>query len=157
WVRGKSDAPGRYIAYDDLPGADYSAVNVRSSRLLAVVQPVGFQLSIGDTGGKPLTHTPLTPAAAATKIDGPKRTNWSSSPLASQPHRAAQARFGNAWSDFWGWLQDATTTVTDVVVSVANDVVVGIRFIVNGIDYVFNQVLQTVEDAASAVASFFKQ
>src|SRR5947209_1066545 len=62
---------------------------------------------------------------------------------------------GDIWSDFWnwltGWVQDAVNYITDVVVAVAEDIVVGIRMIINGVAQVFNAIIRAVEDIAAAI------
>ncbi|MBV9170579.1 MAG: PQQ-binding-like beta-propeller repeat protein [Chloroflexi bacterium] len=157
WVRRTTDTPGRYIAYDDLPGSSYSATNVRTMRSAAVVQPLGLHLSTGDKGDQPLTRGELSPAAAAAAIDALQGTDWKTSAYATQAAGLGGRRLGDAWGDFWGWIKQAVATVTDAIVSVGNDIMVGIRFIVDGVAHVFNQILHTLEDVVSAVGSFFKQ
>ncbi|MBV9599658.1 MAG: PQQ-binding-like beta-propeller repeat protein [Chloroflexi bacterium] len=154
WVRRTTDTPGRYLAYDDLPGSTYSAVNVRSTRPAAVAQPLGLHLSANATGG--VTRTPLSPADAATAIDQLKGAPWGTTAVAAQA-AGLSGRVGDPWGDFWGWLKGEAATVTDVVVSIANDIAIGIRFIANGIVQVFNQVLQTLDNVVAAIGSFFKQ
>ena len=158
WVQRRTDTQGRYIAYSDLPGIRYSPVNVRNIRAASPLQPLGLRLSTGDAGDRPLTRTDLTPAAAAAAIDQLQGADWKTSRLATEATRVSSgAQVADIFSDFWGWLKQAAATVTDVITSVANDIVVGIRFIVDGVAHVFAQVVQTLEDVVSAVASFFKQ
>ena len=158
WVQRRTDTQGRYIAYRDLPGIRYSPVNVRNIRAAIPLQPLGLRLSIGDAGDRPLTRTDLTPAAAAAAIDQLQGADWKTSRLATEATRVSGgAQVADIWSDFWGWLKQAVATVTDVITSVANDILVGIRFIVDGVAHVFVQVVQTLEDVVSAVGSFFKQ
>jgi hypothetical protein len=45
--------------------------------------------------------------------------------------------------------------ITDIIVCVAEEVYIGIRLIVNGVEQVFRAVIKTLEDAVSAIGSFF--
>ena len=69
-------------------------------------------------------------------------------------------RSDDVFTDFWNWLkgavQQAVAYITDIVVAVAEDVVIGIRMIVNGIEQVFKAVIKVVEDIAAAIGSFFQ-
>jgi hypothetical protein len=168
WVRRETDTPGaagRYLAYDDLPGARYSPVNTPSPRPVAVVQPAGLTYSGDDAGAAPPAYRPLTPAAAAAAIDALQGTPWEQSPQAPPHIRAAAlagarrgalgAGVGSWWSDFWDWLKGAAARITHFIVSVAEEVYVGIRYVVGTIVYVFKQVVHAVEEVAHAIGALF--
>ena len=55
-----------------------------------------------------------------------------------------------------GWVQDVINYITDIVVAVAEDIVVGIRMIIDGVAQVFNAIIKAVEDIAAAIGSFFQ-
>ncbi|HVG98128.1 MAG TPA: hypothetical protein VNK05_14570 [Chloroflexota bacterium] len=167
WVRTTTDTPGaagKYLAYDDLPGARYAAVNTPSARAAAVIRPVGLTYSRDDAGDNPPAFSRLTPAAAATRIDALGGTPWEQSPHAPAHVRAAArggavrgvgAGLGSWWSDFWDWLKRAAAKITHFLVSVAEEIYVGIRLIVAGVVYVFRQVVHALEEVAHAIGAFF--
>ena len=69
-------------------------------------------------------------------------------------------RSDNFFTDFWNWLKGAVkhgaAFVTEMIVSRAEDIVVGIRMIVNGVEQVFKAIIKVVEDVAAAIGSFFQ-
>lgn len=65
----------------------------------------------------------------------------------------------NVFSKFWDWLKNAIKTavvdITHVIVSVANEVMVGIRVLVNGVEHIFKAVVKVLDDIASAIGALF--
>jgi phage-related protein len=70
-------------------------------------------------------------------------------------------RSENIFTDFWNWLvgeiNQAVQAIENVIVSVADDIMVGINFIVNGVKQVFKAIIKVVEDVVNAIGSFFMQ
>src|SRR4051794_36806174 len=108
----------------------------------------------------PHRHTPGSRRqrlwAAIDALDG---QDWSSSDKASPPMLAAAQlgalHLGSWFSDFWDWVKTAAATITHVIVSIAEDIYVGIRTIINGAASVFRAIITTIDDVASAVGTFF--
>lgn len=151
----------RYVAYTDTLGMGYHPDNAATTRPVAVVQPTG--MTFIKPQGQP------TSAAALTT------TSWSSAqssidalpaPAANPPWASAGALSAvtpmvarNIFTDFWNWLKNAIETavveITHVIVSVANDVMVGIRLLVNGVEHVFKAVVKVLDDIASVIGALF--
>ena len=165
WSLNTTGAPGKYIAYADQPGSQYSPVNTAASRQVVVLQPSGLSYSRSDHKSAPPTYQQLTPASATLAIDALDGPDWASSPHATpRALAAAQAgtlHLGSWFGDFWDWLkgsvQKAVAVVTDVVVSVAEDVYLGIRVLVGDVASVFRTIINGIEEVASAIGSFFLQ
>ncbi|HEX2037206.1 MAG TPA: hypothetical protein VHS99_23765, partial [Chloroflexota bacterium] len=68
---------------------------------------------------------------------------------------AIGAGVGSWWSDFWDWLKGAAAKITHFIVSVAEEVYVGLRLIVDGIAYVFKQIVHAIEEVAHAIGALF--
>lgn len=54
-------------------------------------------------------------------------------------------------------INKAEQAIENVIVSVADDIMVGINFIVNGVKQVFKAIIKVVEDVVNAIGSFFMQ
>ena len=116
------------------------------------------------TPAPPPAYRPLTPAAAR------RRSTPCRAPPGSRARRprptsgrrpgpaqcgALGAGVGSWWSDFWDWLKGAAAGITHFIVSVAEEVYVGIRYVVGTIVYVFKQVVHAVEEVAHAIGALF--
>ena len=55
----------------------------------------------------------------------------------------------------WDWLKGVVATITHFIVSVAEEIYVGIRLIVDGVVHVFKQVVHVVEEVAHAIGALF--
>jgi hypothetical protein len=69
---------------------------------------------------------------------------------------SAIQRTDNIFTDFWNWLKGVAAEITHIIVSVADEVTVGIRLLVNGVEQIFKAVVKVIDDIASAIGSFFK-
>ena len=131
----------------------------RLLRLAVVVQPVGLSYASNDANTAPASFSPLTPVEATAAIDALQGRDWAGSPHAPpmlrQATGAGAAQLGSWWTSFWDWLKGVVATITHVIVSVAEEIYVGIRTIVDGVAYVFKQIIRVIEDVASAIATFF--
>jgi hypothetical protein len=153
-----------YIAYTDLGGMHYGPNNARARRTATVYAPFGFTLS--KPAGGPHTFTPMSHSEARNAIDALTGTPWDPNNPPSAAASATAATFvvgapENIFTDFWNWLVGAITkaveAIESVVVSVADDIVVGIKYIVGKAEYVFKAIIKVVEDVANAIGSFFMQ
>ena len=159
----RAAGPEPYLAYADLTGASHFPTNIPAYRPAGIVTHVGLSYSRPPQGDKasptppPPGYKTLSHSEALDLIDQLEGKSWS--PPSQSSSAAAQPK-GDIWSDFWnwltGWVQDAVNYITDVVVAVAEDIVVGIRMIINGVAQVFNAIIRAVEDIAAAIGSFFQ-
>ena len=167
-----SNAQSQYVAFTNLAGMHYAPSNARAKRTAQPVSPFGLQM-VRTTNGA--THTPLSHADARSAIDGLTGTPWdpNNPPGASGAGAASGAASGgqpvtfvvqrgeNIFTDFWNWLVGAIESVVNaieqVIVSVAEDIVVGIQFLINGVAHVFKAIIKVVEDVVNAIGSFFLQ
>jgi hypothetical protein len=81
------------------------------------------------------------------------------SSIGSQHERGgivAQRLGENIFEAFWHWLKHAVAEITDLIVTIADEVMVGIRMVVDKIEYIFKAIVKVVDDIASAIGSFFK-
>ncbi len=161
WAVHATPAANKYIPYADLPGSAYAAVNTPAVRTAVVLQPAGLSYASNDARSVPASFAPLTPADATRAIDALQGQDWHTSVHATPRVRAAAQggtlHLGGWWGDFWGWVKSAAATITHVIVSVAEDVYAGIRFVVDGIAHVFRAIIKGIEDVASAIGTFFIQ
>ena len=87
---------------------------------------------------------------------------WEQSSFSTQRADGVLAvpRAENIFTDFWNWLkrefEKLTIEITDVFVSIADEVMVGIRMLWNGVETVFKAIVKVIDDVASAIGSFFK-
>src|SRR5207244_2092281 len=70
-------------------------------------------------------------------------------------------RTDNIFTDFWNWLVGAfnqlVDTIENVIVSVADDIMVGINFIIDGVKQAFKAIIKVIEDVVNAIGAFFLQ
>jgi hypothetical protein len=151
WTGRLADTPGKYIAYDELPGGGYFATNVPAARPATAVQPIGLSYVSNDDNSVPSSFTTLAHADATAAIDALDGRDWTQSQLAAEP------LLGGVWSSFWHWLKGAAATITHIIVSVGKEIYAGIRFIYNNVVYFFKHPLQTLEDIVSAIGAFFQK
>ncbi|MDN5937683.1 MAG: hypothetical protein L0H83_03390 [Salinisphaera sp.] len=157
----------KYLAYADLTGASHFPANIPALRPANVAAPVGLRFARPQDGKSSppafaaMHHTDALAAIDAlpsTKPDAP----WLKSALSAQSADGAFTvrRTDDLFTDFWNWLkgavQQAVAYITHIIVAVAEDVVVCIRMIVNGIEQVFKAIIKVVEDIAAAIGSFFQ-
>ena len=162
-----SNPAAPYVAYTTLGGMHYAPSNARVKRTASVAAPIGFRLSKPPGGAH--SYSPLSHNDARSAIDGLTGMPWDpNNPNAAFASDAANAtlalptklvvqRTDNIFTDFWNWLKGFITTIEDVIVSVADDIMVGISFVVNGIKQVFKAIIQVVEDVVNAIGAFFVQ
>jgi hypothetical protein len=159
-----TDAPGKYAAYADTPGAQYSPVNVAANRAAVVIQPGGLSYSRGtipqgvDPTTVPPAYASMTPAQATQAIDALEGQPWHTSQYATPRVKDAVAagtvHLGGFFDDFWNWIKGAAATITHIIVSAADDIYAGIRFIVDGVEHVFQAIVTGIEQIASIIAAF---
>ena len=162
-----------YVAYADLGGMHYGPNNARAKRTATITAPFGFVLNM-PKGTNQHTFTPLSHSEARNQIDGLTGDAWDpnnpNAPLLAsatahangkQPVRFGVRRVEDFFSDFWNWLVGAINTVVqaveNVIVSVAEDIMVGISFVINGVTKVFKAIIKVIEDVVNAIGSFFVQ
>jgi hypothetical protein len=94
-------------------------------------------------------------------IDALEGQDWLTSVQATPSVKAAaQAgtlHLGSWWGDFWNWLKGAAATVTHVIVSVGEEIYLGIRAIADGLEHVFRTIIADLAEVANAIGSFFMQ
>lgn len=153
--------PNNYFAYGDLAGAAHFFTNIPATRPMAIEQPVGAALWIADPRDpNPPSNpypafVPLSPAEARDAIDALPGQSWNPE-VDLPPSARGSGRAGNIFTDFWNWLKSAVTTITHIVVSVAEDVMVGIAYVVDNVAKVFKAVLKILDDVFPFLGSFFK-
>jgi ABC-type antimicrobial peptide transport system permease subunit/outer membrane protein assembly factor BamB len=159
--RAAAPPPNDYLAYDDLAGAAHFFTNVSAARPLAIAQPTGAAYWISDPrdpNAPPSTYptfVALSPAEARDAIDALTGQPWDAERDLS-PQARSSRRVGNIFTDFWNWLKKAFSTITHIIVSLAEDVMVGIGYIFQGIAKVFKAVLKILADVFPFLGSFFK-
>ncbi|CAN5700883.1 hypothetical protein BH10ACI4_BH10ACI4_31060 [soil metagenome] len=150
----------KYIAYDDTTGAGYFPTNIPAVRHCTVVQPVGMvftKAAHADPSTATLQLVDHTVAATAFNALPSASVN---PPWASSFTAGAGANYdANVFTEFWDWLVHAVeqliVDITDIIVTVADEVMVAIRMVVNGIEQVFKAIVHVIDDIASALGSFF--
>jgi len=140
----------KYTAYADLVGQHYFPFNVPASRPAAVANALGLSF-IGEEGSG-LSFSSAAEAALA--IDALPGQVWTSdTAIAGAP------LLGGWFSDFWDWIKKnidgVVNKITHIIVSVAEEVYVGIRLIVNGVAKVFRAIIHTIEDVCKTIGAFF--
>jgi hypothetical protein len=159
--------PEPYLAYADLSGASHFPTNIPATRPAGVVAHVGLSYSrpLQDDKTSPAPSLPpvyktLTHSDALDLIDQLDGDPWQPPPSKPGKATAKPSHLGDIWSDFWnwltGWVQNAVNYIKSIVVAIAEDVVVGIQMVVDGITKVFKAIIKAVEDIAAAVGSFFQ-
>jgi hypothetical protein len=155
-----------YVAYTTLGGMHYGPNNARAKRTAIVAAPFGFALS--KPAGGAHTYTPLSHSDARSAIDAltgkpwdPNNPNGTAAASNARPQTFVIRRSENIFTDFWNWLTNAinkaVSAIENVIVSVADDIMVGINFIVNGVEQAFKAIIKVVEDVVNAIGSFFVQ
>ena len=164
-VAAATASPPKYVAYTDLSGSGYFPTNIPAPRPMTVAQPTGLIFS--KPKDQPTTATTFSivhHADAQMAIDAlpPATANapWlQPSSIGSQHERGgivAQRLGENIFEAFWHWLKHAVAEITDLIVTIADEVMVGIRMVVDKIEYIFKAIVKVVDDIASAIGSFFK-
>jgi hypothetical protein len=169
--------PPKYVAYSDLTGSGYFPTNIPATRPAAVSQPTG--LAFTKPQGQPTTKATFsavhhTDAAAAIDALPPPTPNppWAKASTLRQAQGAQEAQEAqeahgadgvyviastqDIFTDFWNYLKITAAEITHIIVSVADEVAVGIRLIVNGVEQIFKAIVKVIDDIASAIGSFFK-
>ena len=162
-VAAATASPPKYVAYTDLAGSGYFPTNIPAPRPMTVAQPTGLIFS--KPKDQPTTATTLSivhHADAQMAIDTlpPATVNppWlQPSSIGSQQGVIVAQRLGeNIFEAFWHWLKHVAAEITDLIVTIADEVMVGIRMIVKGVEQIFKAIVKVVDDIASAIGSFFK-
>ncbi|MDQ6733048.1 MAG: hypothetical protein M3Z35_02855, partial [Nitrospirota bacterium] len=143
-----TDSGASYIAYPDLPSIHYSPTNAQALRNVDVIAPIGLSFSVAWDGTP--NYQEMDHADARDAIDAMQGEPWTSGESAVQTHTI---HVGSWWSDFWHWLTHAVEEVIQVVVSVAEDIYVGIKLAAGQI---FRAIVKVVDDVVNAIGSFFK-
>jgi outer membrane protein assembly factor BamB len=131
-------APRRYVALPDLTGLSYFPADTPSTRTAPVAAPIGVALASDGA------LTSMSAAQAAEAIDG----------LGA----GLEAGLGGIFDDFqdlWTRVKVGEAKVARVVISVANEVYLGIEYELDEAGQVFRQVVHDLEDVAAAIGSFF--
>jgi hypothetical protein len=159
-----SEPVAPYVAYTDLGGMHYGPNNARAKRPATIAAPIGFVLNKPQGGAH--TFTPMSHSDARNAIDALEGTPWdpknpNGAAASDAPVTFVVGSSENIFTDFWNWLvgeiNQAVQAIENVVVSVADDVMVGINFIVNGVQQVFKAIIKVVDDVVNAIGSFFLQ
>jgi hypothetical protein len=168
-----------YIAYTTLGGMHYGPNNARAKRTATISAPIGFVLNKTYVPNVPLsskhTYTPMSHSDARSAIDALDGKPWDPNNPSGKPTATASATSATAgtpviftirrsddfFTDFWNWLVGAfdalVDTIENVIVSVADDIMVGINFIIDGVKQAFKAIIKVIEDVCNAIASFFVQ
>jgi hypothetical protein len=151
-----------YVAYTTLGGMHYGPNNARAKRTATIAAPFSFALS--KPAGGTHTYTPLTHSDARSQIDAldgkpwdPNNPNGTTAANDIKPMTFVIRRGDNLFTDFWNWLKGVVANIENVIVSVADDIMVGINFIVNGVKQAFKAIIKVIEDVVNAIGSFFLQ
>jgi hypothetical protein len=164
---GATPQPDKYLAYADLTGASHFPTNIPARRPANVAAPVGLRFARPQDGRSSppafatIHHTDAL--AAIDRLPSPKPDAPWLKPVSSARGAGSTGvvrHTEDIFTDFWNWLkgavQQAAAFITDIIVAVGEDVVVGIRMIVNGVEQVFKAVIKVIEDIAAAIGSFFQ-
>jgi hypothetical protein len=146
--RRAAAATGKYLAYDNLPGAGYFATNTPATRPAMVRQPAGLSYADDDSGQA--SFSTLAHADATAAIDALDGQDWTQSELA-RPLVGKKSIFRS----FWDFLKKAAAKITHIVISIGKEIYAGLRFIFNGVAYFFKHPLQALEDVVAAIGAFF--
>ena len=163
-----AETPDKYLAYADLPGATHFPTNVPSSRLASIVQPIGLSYARpnGDKTKAP-TFQAISHADARAAIDGLQGEAWKP----TDSHGSAQPPSGsrrsdiqpqhpfntfNIFQDFWNWLKGLFDKIAQCILSIAEDILAGIQYFVDGVLKVFKAIIKVLEDVFPFLGSFFK-
>ncbi|UBF30749.1 hypothetical protein K9N68_39830 (plasmid) [Kovacikia minuta CCNUW1] len=147
-----------YVPYEDLTGMHYAPNNAIATRPVQINQATGLKLAVADPSqpydpnSNPFSHTEINHADARTAIDQLEGLPWSPTD-GGLPFEGR--RVGNIFTDFWNWLTKVVAEIKQVIVSIAEDVYVGLQYVWNDIKKVFKAIIKVVEDIAHAIASFF--
>ena len=145
----------KYVAYTDLTGSGYFPINIPARRPTVPVQPTG--LIFRNQQGRPAKEAIFTVTDHATA-----QTAFDALPTATpnppwlQDRPLGKSLGGNIFTDFWNWLKTVGAEITHIIVSIADEVMIGIRMIVNGAEQIFKAIIKVIDDIAAAIGSFFK-
>lgn len=148
-------SPARYIAAEKPPEAGYFPADIAARRAVTLNKSTGMLLS-KPKGIHPskTTYREVDHATAQDEFDNLPANSWQPSSASLGGHRV-----GNIFTDFWHWLthlaDEVVVEITHIVVAIADDVMVGIRMLVNGVEQVFKAIVTVIDDIASAIGSFF--
>lgn len=162
---GETDVPDKYMAYADLSGATHFPTNIPAARLASIIQPIGLSFSRpnGDVTKAPvfsaLSHTDARAAIDALQGEAWKPTDPHGGNTASHiaPMRtfSTNGTFG-IWQDFWNWLKGLLDKVLQCILSIAEDILAGIQYFLNGVLKVFKAIIKVLDDVFPFLGSFFK-
>ena len=162
-AKAVEDTPDKYMAYTDLPGATHFPTNVPASRLATIAQPIGLSFSRpgGDMNQAPV-YTPLAHTEARAQIDALEGEAWKPTDSTGSGGTGNKApdfkRMGtfNIFQDFWNWLKRLFDKILKCLLSIAEDILAGIQYLVDGILKVFKAILKVLADIFPFLGSFFK-
>ena len=163
-----AQSPQKYMGYADLTGAGYFPTNIPAARPAQVMTPTGLLLV--KPKGQPSTSATFTATdhmTAQAHIDAlPPPTvhpPWEPPSITAGQSALGVRRVAgadNIFTDFWNWLkrefEALVIEITDIIISIADEVMVGIRMLVKGVEMVFKAIIRVIDDIATAIGSFFK-
>lgn len=132
----------KYVAYGDLPGVAYFAVDTPATRPAAIVATTGFELDDDHN------FTPLSVADAAASIDALEGEEV-------LPTLLASAAVGGFLKDLWKKIKSLGAAIKKVVVSIGREVYAGFQYLEQGVLKVVRAVVHTIDDIASLIGAFF--
>jgi len=148
----------KYMAYSDLPGATHFPTNIPAIRHAPIVQAIGLSYSRpGGDGTKAPVFTALSHTDARAAIDALQGEAWKP----TDPHGSGTPNFKpqrtfNIFQDFWNWLKGLFDKIAQCILSIAEDILAGIQYFVDGVLKVFKAILKVLEDVFPFLGSFFK-
>ncbi|MBV9600128.1 MAG: hypothetical protein JOZ87_25170, partial [Chloroflexi bacterium] len=152
------DTAARYLLSTDTPGTQYAPTNTAAERSAVVLRTGGLSYTTNNQRSAPAYQT-VTPAQATLAIDALDGNDWKTSRYATPRVQAAvqagAVQVSGFWDDFWGFVKQGVALVTDVIVAVGGEIYAGIRFVVDGVAHVFRTVVDTIEQVAQIIGSFF--
>lgn len=149
--------PDRYLAYADLPGAAHFPANTPAQRLATIAQPIGlsFARPNGDQTKLPVAAQ-LTHQQARDQIDALAGEPWQPTDPTGGPNGFRPQRAFNIFQDFWNWLKGLFDKILQCILSIAEDILAGIQYFLNGVLKVFKAIIKVLEDVFPFLGSFFK-
>ena len=148
-----SNSASQYIAYTTLTGMHYLPTNARVQRTVMIGAPAGFQLSRPSGGAQ--TLTPMSHSDARDAIDALA----ASVPGANVKRvRLRVNRSDDAFGDFWNnLLQGLVQGIENLLVSVADDILVGFHYLLQGVLHVLIIVVEVIGDIVRTLVAIFVQ
>ena len=152
----------KYVAYDDLPGATHFPINIPATRAAPIAQAIGLSYSRpnGDVNQAPvfaaMSHVDARAAIDALQGEAWKPTDPYHNGTGSNAPDFRPMRTFNIFQDFWNWLKGLFDKIAQCILSIAEDILAGIQYFVDGVLKVFKAILKVLEDVFPFLGSFFK-